>query len=584
MLAVRARRRAPGCYRSQVSASAVGTLIGGIGLFLLGMGLMTDGLTSLGSQTLRRLLGRLTRHKFLGLLTGAGFTAAVQSSSVTTLVTIGFVSAGLLTFSQSLGVVFGANIGTTSTAWIVALVGLKVDVSAVALPLIGFGAFLRLVTRGRRARMALALAGFGLVFVGIDVMQAGMANVDIDLGRYDEADGVLASIALVVTGIIMTVVLQSSSAAVTMTLVALHADTISLWQAGALVIGQNVGTSVKAILGSIGGTLAAKRTAVAHILFNLVTGALAIALLAPFISLVRFVGGDFVRDSPEGALALFHTAFNVLGVAIFYPLTEPFGRAVERLVRDREVPVLQRLSRSALSMPAVALEGARVAVAHTALEAMRLCVDALRSVTVQPGNGPFVDRAKRIITDPRSITRRDDEATRFATRLASLRATIDATSSYLAKIRTSDQATSLRDEHVELLHAVDHLRRLVLAAENEEMLDTARGDRKLRQLAAAILNELTPLVDSLPTDPALEDIRSLSDALEIAAEREEHRREAYRAIVLSRTADGELSPFDAERLLQTSRWLGKFTRHPRRTFLHLAWNSESPPLPLEAED
>jgi phosphate:Na+ symporter len=557
--------------------------MGGIGLFLLGMSLMTDGLTSLGSQALRGLLTRLTRHKFFGLLTGAAFTAAVQSSSVTTLVTIGFVSAGLLSFSQSLGIIFGANIGTTSTAWIVSLVGLKIQVSALALPLIGVGALIRVMTRGRKARIALALAGFGLVFVGIDVMQAGMAEVDIDLTPFGEADGPWASVALVGTGVIMTVVMQSSSAAVAMTLVALNAETITLWQAGALVVGQNVGTTVKAMIGAVGASIAARRTAVAHTLFNVVTGAMAIALLAPFIALVTYVGGDFVRGSPEATLALFHTAFNVLGVVLFYPLMEPFGRVVERLVRDRELPVLRRLSRSALSMPAAALEGSRRAVAQTALEAVRLSIDALRSITTPERGDPILHRAKRLLADPRSLSKREDDVTRFAARLVTLRKSIDAISSYVAKIRTADQATSLRDEHLELLHAIDHIRRLVLAAENEEMADAARRDPKLRDLAESVRRELSTMVDPLPDDPSPDDIRAIDGALELAAEREERRRDVYRAIVLSRTADGELSPFDAEQLLLASRWLGKFTRHPRRAFLHLAWNTDSPTT-IEVED
>jgi phosphate:Na+ symporter len=519
-------RRARKRYRFGVSASAVGTLLGGIGLFLLGMSLMTDGLTSLGSQALRRLLARLTRNKFLGLLTGAAVTAAVQSSSVTTFVTIGFVSAGLLSFTQSLGIVFGANIGTTSTAWIVSLIGLKLKVSAVALPLVGIGALVRVMSRGRRARIALAVVGFGLVFVGIDVMQTGMAEVDIDLSPFAESDGLWTSLVLVGTGIVMTVVMQSSSAAVAMTLVALNAETVTLAQAGALVVGQNVGTTVKAMVGAIGAGIAARRTAVAHTLFNVVTAVLALAMLTPFLAFITYVGGDFVRRSPEATLALFHTAFNVLGVAIFYPLTGPFGRAVERMVRDRELPVLRRLSRSALSMPAVALEGTRRAVADTALEAVRLSIDALRAVTTRTQGDPLIDRAKRLITDARARSSRGDDATHaFEARLVTVRKSIDAVSAYVAKIRTSDQSTALRDEHMELLHAIDHIRRLVVAAEDEEMVLVARGDPKLRELAQRMLRDLVPMVESGPSDPTIEEIRVMHGALDVAAEREERRRD-----------------------------------------------------------
>lgn len=152
-------------------------LLGGIGLFLLGMTLLTDGLKVLAGDALRRVLARFTGGPTRAMLSGAALTALIQSSSATTLATIGFVSAGLLTFQQAVGLVFGANLGTTSTAWLVSLLGLKLSVSAVALPLVGVGALARLLARDRWAAAGTALSGFGLVFVGIDTLQAGMADL-----------------------------------------------------------------------------------------------------------------------------------------------------------------------------------------------------------------------------------------------------------------------------------------------------------------------------------------------------------------------------------------------------------------------
>jgi len=235
------------------------TILGGIGLFLLGMILLTDGLKALAGDSLRRVLARFAGGRLSSLAAGAGVTALVQSSSATTLTTIGFVSAGLLTFEQALGVILGANLGTTSTGWLVSILGLKFSISKVALPLVGIGALTRLLSRERLANLGLALAGFGLIFVGIDTLQLGMEGLSarIDPGSFPDAS-LQGRLLLVLIGVFMTVVLQSSSAAVATTLMALHAGTIDLTQAAALVVGQNVGTTVTAALGSIGATVAAE--------------------------------------------------------------------------------------------------------------------------------------------------------------------------------------------------------------------------------------------------------------------------------------------------------------------------------------
>lgn len=155
----------------------IGSLLGGIGLFLLGMILMTDGLKTAAGDALRRVLLRFTGGPFRAMLSGATITALVQSSSATTLTTIGFVSAGILTFQQAVGVIFGANLGTTSTGWLVSLLGFKVSIASYALPMVGVGALLNLLGRGRLRAAGLALAGFGLIFVGIDQLQSAMAVV-----------------------------------------------------------------------------------------------------------------------------------------------------------------------------------------------------------------------------------------------------------------------------------------------------------------------------------------------------------------------------------------------------------------------
>lgn len=556
--------------------TAITTLLGGIGLFLLGMSLMTESLTVLGGGALRRLVARVTRNRYYGLLTGAAVTATLQSSSATTLVTVGFVSAGLLSFTDSLGVIFGANLGTTSTAWIVSLIGLKVRVSVVALPLVGVGAMVRLVTRGRRSRLGLALAGFGLIFVGIDVMQEGMSGVNLDLSSFAGGSGPLSTLLLVGIGLLMTVVMQSSSAAVATTLVVLDAGSISLTQAAALVIGQNVGTTVTAIMGSLGGNVAARRAAVAHTMFNVFTGVIAIALLAPFVTLVERLGARLADGSSQTAIALFHSAFNVLGVAVFVPLAPRFAKLVKRLVPERGDPAVQRLSKAALQIPAVALEAARRSAAEVTLNAMRLAAACLRAAASRTEAANGWQRARELLADPRAILDGADEASRrLATEMNQAGAAAEAITVYLGRIRTASQPASVRDEHVELLHAMDHVQRLSAIIARDDEVETVSQFDDLRRFAAQVAGDLEGLCERASSDP-LGSSAETADALKQIRDRATERRKAIRAVVLARMADADLDLETAERRLGGARWIAKIPKHARRALLHVAWTSGAP--------
>jgi phosphate:Na+ symporter len=334
-------------------------LFGGIGLFLLGMILLTEGLKAFAGDALRQALLRFTGRPVTAFCSGAAVTALVQSSSATTLATIGFVSAGLLGFSQAVGIVFGASLGTTSTGWIVSTIGLKFSIGSLALPLTGLGAFMRLLGRGRIPSLGLALAGFGLIFIGIDTLQAGMSVIaeTFDLSRIPYR-GFWGHFLLLLIGLLMTVVMQSSSAAVATTLAALHSGAIIFEQAASLVIGQAIGTTVTAGLAAIGATIAAKRTALAHIIFNSATGLIALILLPVFLWVIE---NFFVAEGEvPGAIALaaFHTLFIATGVAIFLPMVGPFSRLIERLLPERDAKLTRFLDRSLLEVPAVAQEAA----------------------------------------------------------------------------------------------------------------------------------------------------------------------------------------------------------------------------------
>ncbi len=339
----------------------IGMLAGGLGLFLLSVGMITDGLKTAAGASLRKLLANSTRTPLHGVFSGIGITAVVQSSSAVTVATIGFVNAGILSMRQALGIVFGANIGTTMTGWLVAIIGFKINVDAFALPLIGIGVILRL-TGGetRRAAFGLALAGFGLFFIGIDVLRDAFEGLvqSIDLSQLT-VEGVGGVLLYVGIGFLITVLTQSSSAAIAITLTAATGGVLSIYAAAAMVIGANVGTTSTAALAVIGATANAKRVATAHILFNAGTGAIALLILPILFWLVRGTGELLgLEDIPAVSLALFHTTFNILGVVLIFPLTSRLANFLDgRFVTQDEIEGRPRyLDKTVAATPDLALD------------------------------------------------------------------------------------------------------------------------------------------------------------------------------------------------------------------------------------
>jgi phosphate:Na+ symporter len=342
-------------------------LIGGLGLFLIGMTLMTEGLKLAAGASLRHLLTRATRTRWHGLASGVLVTALVQSSSAVTVATIGFVNAGLLSLAGALWVLFGANVGTTMTSWIVALIGLKFKIDAVALPLVGVGALLRLTGEGtRRGHLGTALAGFGLLFVGIAMLQEAFTGV---AGRLElpQGSGVLAVLAQLATGIVMTVAMQSSSASMAVALTAAQTGLLSLESAAAVVIGANIGTTVTAVIAGIGATPNARRVALAHVLFNVLTAAVALLLLPWLVALLRD-GAEALGLGSETAtlLALFHTTFNVLGVVLMWPLGDRLGSWLTTRFVDGATSTLTpvHLDENVRSVPTLALSALAAEIAR----------------------------------------------------------------------------------------------------------------------------------------------------------------------------------------------------------------------------
>jgi phosphate:Na+ symporter len=357
-----------------VDAAAVVTLLGGIGLFLLGIHHLTEGLKGLSGDSLRRVLQRAVSGRFSAVVFGALLTVVTQSSTATILTVIGFVGAGLITLPQAIAVNLGATFGTTSTPWMVAFFGLRLRIASAAFPILGVGAFLWLIARGKTRSLGAVLAGFGLIFIGIDYLQTGMAGISWDLEAL-AGKGVGAMWILAGIGIVMTVVMQSSSAAAATTLVALDAGSLTFEQGCAMVVGQSIGTAATTALAVIGGGLAVRRAALAHIAYSLITGLLAMLFLTPLTSAAHWVGARL--DDPNGVLALaaFSSIFKFAGIAVFFPWLDPFARLIVRISGEGSASAVGRLEPAvARAGGAVALEAswrATLEVAHGAVEASR---------------------------------------------------------------------------------------------------------------------------------------------------------------------------------------------------------------------
>ena len=519
-------------------------LLGGVGLFLVGMILMSEGLKAAAGSSLQQVLEKATGTPVSAFLSGTGLTALVQSSSATTITTIGFVSAGLLSFPAALGVIVGANVGTTSTGWIVSLLGFKLNVGAVALPFIGVGALLKLLGSGRRAHLGMAIVGFGLIFVGIDFLQDGMGGLAqrLDLSGFSHV-GLGGRLTLVLVGALMTVLLQSSSAAVAVTLTALFSGAVGLEQAAYLVIGQNLGTTVKAVLASMGASVPAQRTALAHILFNLVTALIAFIGAGFLLNLAVLTSDRLSNEDPSFILALFHTIFNLLGALLFLPVLKPFARLVTRMVPDRGPALTRHLDDSLFHLPAVAVGAAARALQGIVLVTLR--------------------EAQNLLLDGRH-TRQSYE------QLWAAQAAMQETTHFLGRIQPvgDDQLYARR---LSLLHAADHTSRLIEACLDPEEPLVGPDPKKAANRLAPILAIAANWLEDRETEGGKKVARHLKKASRKLAD----TRRDHRARQLEETAAGRVTPEAAQHYLESMRWVDRIGYHSWRILYHLVDPLES---------
>ncbi len=339
--------------------------LGGLGLFLFAMGLIEEALEAVSGPAFRRFIRRNTDHPLMGAASGTMATAVLQSSSLVGLMTLALVGAGVIRLRNALGIIFGANLGTTATGWIVATLGFKLDLDAAALPLIGLGGTLAIAVASQRFRAYARIGlGIGLLLLGLSFMKSAVGDVD-ELIEPEFLAG-LSPAGFFLFGIVFSAVVQSSSATMMVTLAALHGGIIDLPSAAAVAIGADLGTTATLLLGAFKGNPAKKRVAAGHFLFNVVTDLLAFALRVPLLAVVAwFALSDLL------SLVAFHSLFNLLGVLLFLPLTTRFANLLERLFEDTPHTVNRHLSPEALDVVEAALEAVQLETGHLLARAIR---------------------------------------------------------------------------------------------------------------------------------------------------------------------------------------------------------------------
>ena len=383
-------------------------VLGGLGVFLFGLRVMSTGLQKLAGSRLRAVLNTFTRNRVTGILSGFLITCSVQSSSATTVLVVSFANAGLIGLAQAIGLVMGANIGTTLTGWMVSLLGFKVKIEAFALPVIGLGFPLSLMGGQRARQVSEVMVGFGLLFLGLKFLKDGVPDIQSNpealawLQRL--ADHGFASVLLfVLVGTVLTIVVQSSSASTTITLAMAAKGWIGYDEAAAMVLGENIGTTITASLAALGANRTAKRVARSHTMFNLI-GVLWILPIMPwFLSIIdAIVPGTPLTDplATPMHLAAFHTAFNVLNTLLLVWFVKHIERAVYWLVplRDAETEGthLRFLQSGLLGTPELAGVEARRGL-QIMLGVCQGMVGQIREVIDNPTKklGKLVDEIKR---------------------------------------------------------------------------------------------------------------------------------------------------------------------------------------------
>lgn len=460
--------------------------VAGLGVFLLGIGQMEAGIKNLAGKSFRHFLKKHTQNPIKAIFVGIAITAIMQSSSVVSLMVLAFVGAGIIPLRNAIGIIFGTNLGTTMTGWIVASIGFKFPIDAFALPFLGIGGIL-ITFFGKRVlfpEIGRFLVGFGALFMGLEYMKSAVDLETVSTSFFENV-AILPHVFFPI-GIILTAIIQSSSATMAITLSALYAGIIPIEVAAAIVIGSDIGTTTTVVLGGLKGSFVKRQVAFGHVGFNVVSATLALILLYPLLFLIIDLIG--IQD-PLFQLVAFHSTFNLLGILVITPFIGPFSGLLEKLVRPKKTSITPILD----EVPTEITEGAIEAIRREGEELLE-CIKKFRFSVFNEEKKTFsqlFDAPISIIDQYRSIQQKEGEII-----------------AYFLKINKE----KLSVEDAALLHNYIHgIKRMTLSAKNlKNVLHTINvlkesDQPKLEALKNQIQEQFAGFYATLKIEPLEED-------------------------------------------------------------------------------
>jgi len=535
----------------------------GVSIFLFGMLFLEDGFKAFTGGVLEKLLQRTTNRTWKSLLFGIVSTSIMQSSSLVSVITISFISAGLVSLVAGIGIIFGANIGTTTGAWLVAAFGLKVKISAYAMPMLVFGIVLSFQKSKYLKGAGSVLAGLGFLFLGIHYMKEGFEAFkdSFDLASF-AVEGYPGLFLFAAIGAAATVVMQSSHATLVLILTALAAGQITYENGLALAIGANVGTTITAIIGSLSANVQGKRLAGAHLIFNFVTGIIAIAFIAQFVWAVDYISNQVHIDADNYTmkLAVFHTLFNLVGVIVMVPLIHRLADYLFKVLPEQERDLTKSLylNDAVFEFPETVLKSLKKEVWHlfdSAFEIMAHGINLHRTEILKSAD------LEKLIDEDREVHDFDlDEL--YARKVKVLySAIIDFISNAQAQIPSlyAEEMFRLRKASAEIVECVKHIKHLrknatrYMLSDNEFIRDEYN---QMRYRISLILREIYRLRDEKDFDHAM----AMLEMDELKAEIQlDHAQLDERISNILR--DDQITPMMATSLLNDLNYVDETARH-----------------------
>lgn len=504
----------------------LGSLAGGLGLFMLGMWLMSDGLKQLAGNKLNHILQNWTSTRLRGLSTGFLLTSIIQHSGAVTLATIGFANAGIINLRRAMWIVFGSNVGTTVTGWLVILIGFNFKIESFALPLIGIGMALRLFGQHRGyANIGLAVAGFGLLFMGIAALKSSFAGADSFFDLHYSSGLLAVDIVLfALAGFVLTTLLQSSTIMLILVITSLAGGVIALLPAAAIIIGSNVGSTTTSLFAVIGSQPVAKRIVASHIIFNVLPAVFSIVMLLPILWLIDGIQ-QLLFDQVQAAttLVLFHTVFKVLGVILIWKLADP----LEQWLNGKFISTADTISEPKY------LDKTTLEIPHLAITSIRLELQRLNQHVLQ--------NAKHSIHHNRPISWLQQQHEFTKQHILKL----GEFSAQLYQQHISEQIADQLTDLLRISQYCETISALTISVAKSRPLSHQPIEAELQQRLASFNVDCLLLLDSARLDTVDKSMKSTLDTLE-------KNYLSLKSLLLRRGAEGRLSIARMEKELQTT--------------------------------